>query len=246
MIPVAVINLPQSTDRRSYMTAHLGALGIPFRLFDAIDGYQLSESDRARYEPTIPVGAIGCAESHLALLREIAKGDAEFVCVLEDDADLAPEALQLLDLAALQSLPRFDVLRFECRERRGKRIMIPVARFDGFDLAATYRHKIAMTGQIFSRRGAEKIVAKISYLRVALDAALFLDSYVMGLRIIETRPSLVRPHMHLPSTIGPGRKPPYTAWEILLNKHLRMRETRNIASFVAAWGLHGLFRARLS
>lgn len=103
-----------------------------------------------------------------------------------------------------------------------------------------------MTGQIFSRRGAQKIVAKISYLRVALDAALFLDSYVMGLRVIETRPSIVRPHRHFSSTIGPGREPPYGAWQVLLNKRLRMRETRNIVSFIAAWGLPGLFRVRLS
>ena len=68
----------------------------------------------------------------------------------------------------------------------------------------------------------------------------------MGLRVIESRPSRVRPHTRFPSTIGRGREPPYTAWEVLLNKRLRMRETRNIVSFVAAWGLPELLRARLS
>src|ERR1700704_4561619 len=111
MIPVAVINLPQSADRRAYIAAHLGALGIPFSFFSAIDGSQLSATVRARYEPTIPAGAMGCAESHLALLRDIAEDDAEFVCVLEDDAELAPEAMQLLDPSTLLSLPSFDVLR---------------------------------------------------------------------------------------------------------------------------------------
>ncbi len=246
MIPVEVINLPQSADRRAYMAAHLGALGVPFKFFAAIDGSQLPATTRARYEPTIPAGAMGCAESHLALLRHIAQGDAAFVCVLEDDAELAPEALQLLDPATLESLPSFDVLRLESRDRRARRLCIPIASFAGFELVATFRHKIAMTGQIFTRAGAQKIVERISYLRVALDAALFLDSYVMGLRIIESRPSLVRPHASLHSAIGPGREPPYTAWEAFLNKRLRMRETRNIISFVAAWGLPGLLRARLS
>ena len=246
MIPVVVISLARSPDRRAYITGHLEALGVPFRVFAAVDGSLLSAAARARYEPTMPAGAMGCAESHLTLLREIAEGDADFVCILEDDAALAPEALQLLDVAALRAMPPFDVLRLESRPRRGKRIAIPIATFSGFEVAATYRHQAATTGQIFSRRGARKIVAGISYLRVAIDVALFLDSYVLGLRVIETRPSLVRPHAPLPSTIGPGQKPRYTAWETVLNKRLRKREFRNIVSFVAAWGLPGLLRARLS
>jgi GR25 family glycosyltransferase involved in LPS biosynthesis len=189
---------------------------------------------------------MGCAESHLTLLREIAEGDSEFVCILEDDAELSPEALQLLDMATLRSFPSFDVLRLQSRARRGKRIAIPIAKLRGFDVVATYRHQAATTGQIFSRQGARKIIAGVSYLRVAIDVALFLDNCVMGLRVIETRPSLVRPHAPLLSTIGPGQKPPHLALETLLQKHLRTRELRNIVSFVAAWKLHELFRVRLS
>lgn len=246
LIPVKVINLARSADRRAHIAAHLGALGVPFKFFAAIDGTQVPESVRARHDPTIPPGFVGCSESHLSLLREIAEGESEFVCVLEDDAELTPPALQLLDFAVLRSLPSFDVLRLESYPRAGKRLTIPIGRFRGFDLASTYKLQPALTAQIFSREGARKIVGGIGYLRVSLDVAMMHDAYVLGLRIIEPRPSLARPRETLPSTIGPGREPPRTAWEMFLYKRVRVRELRNMISFFVAWGLRGLLRARLS
>ena len=90
MIPVVVINLPRSADCRDDIAAHLGHLGIPYRLFAAVDGKTLSDAQRARYGSSLPLGAMGCAESHLALLREIADGPDEFVCILEDDVFCGP------------------------------------------------------------------------------------------------------------------------------------------------------------
>ena len=245
MIPVVVISLERSADRRAYITEHLQRLAVPFRFFSAIDGARVSAGVRSRYEPTMPVGAVGCAESHLALLRELAEGSDEYMCILEDDAELAPDITRLLDLETLERLPSFDVLRLESRERRSRRFVIPIADFGRFRLVATYQHKAATTGQIFSRAGARKILAGISYLRVAIDIALYIDSYVMGLRVIETSPSLVRQHGSLNSIIGPGQKPHYSAFETFLMRRVRTRELRNIMSFVAAWRLPELVRVRL-
>ena len=128
LIPVFVINLPRSGERRAFMETQLGALGVPFGFFTAIDGTQVPPSARAKYDPSIPIGFVGCGESHLALLRQIRDGDSEFVCVLEDDAVVAPTTLQLLDPATLRSLSRFDVLRLESYPRRGKRLMLPIAK----------------------------------------------------------------------------------------------------------------------
>jgi len=244
VIPVVVINLPRRADRRDYIAAHLGGLGIPYRLFAAVDGTTLSAKQRARYGPTMPAGAMGCAESHLTLLRVIATGDAEFVCVLEDDVELSAGAVDLLDAAMLGRLPPFHVLRLEGGADEQPRPARPVARFDGFELHLAYRHHIAMTAQIYSRTGARKIVAGIGTLPVALDVALFLENYVLGLRVIETRPSLARPHAALPSSIGPGRPPPYTRWETFRMRKLRSREWRRMLSFVMAWGPTSLIRLR--
>jgi glycosyl transferase family 25 len=243
VIPVIVINLPRSTDRRAYMAAQLDGLGIPYRLFAAFDGAALSPQQRARYGPTLPVGAMGCAESHLAVLREIAAGDAEFACVLEDDAELAPAAVDLLDAAALRRLPPFDVIRLEGADGR-RRPAFPVARFAAFELHLAYRHHMATTAQIFSRAGARRIVADLRQLPVAIDVALYLECYVLGLRIIEARPSLAHPHAVLPSDIGPGLPPPYTWWQSFHMRKLRSREWRRTLSFLLAWGPWRLLKAR--
>ena len=243
MIPVTVISLARSADRRAFMAAHLGHLGIPYRLFDAVDGATLSDAQRARYGATMPPGAMGCAESHLAILRAMIEGNDEFVCVLEDDAELSASAIDLLDADALRGLPRFDVLRLEGADDR-RRPSFPIARFAAFEVHLAYRHLMATTAQIYSRTGARKIVAGLSRLPVALDVALFLECRVLGLRVLEARPSLARPHTALPSEIGPGRLPPYTRWEMFRMRRLRSREWRRFFSFVMAWGLPGLLKVK--
>ena len=244
MIPVVVINLPRSADRRDDIAAHLGHLGIPYRLFAAVDGKTLSDAQRARYGSSLPLGAMGCAESHLALLREIADGPDEFVCILEDDVELAPAVVDLLDAAFLGSLPAFDVVRLESGADDRAAASIPIARRDGFEAHIAWRHHLATTAQIFSRAGARKIVAGLNTLPLAIDVALFLEHYVLGLRVIETRPSLARPRSGMTSEIGPGRLPPYTWWETFHKRKLRSREWRRTLSFAMAWGLPALIRLR--
>jgi glycosyl transferase family 25 len=243
VIPVVVINLARSADRRAHIAAHLGQLDLPYRIFDAVDGATLSAVQRARYASTMPVGAMGCAESHLAVCREIAQGDADFVCVLEDDAEVSPSVVGVLDAAALARLPAFDVLRLEGADGRS-RPAFPVARFDTFELHLAYRNVMATTAQIISRAGARKIVAGITTLSVAIDIALYLECYVLGLRVIEARPSLARPQAALPSSIGPGTPPTYTWWQTFHMRKLRSREWRRAVSFLMAWGPSELLRAR--
>ncbi|HLH90504.1 MAG TPA: glycosyltransferase family 25 protein [Xanthobacteraceae bacterium] len=244
MIPVVVINLPRSADRRDHIAAHLGSLGIPYRLFAAVDGKTLSETQRARYGVTLPIGAMGCAESHLALLREVADGADELVCILEDDVELAPAVVDLLDPAFLRRLPAFDVLRLESGADDRAAASIPIARRDRFEVHIAWRHHMATTAQIFSRAGARKIVAGLNTLPVAIDVALFLEHYVLGLRVIETRPSLARPRSGMISEIGPGSLPPYTWWETFHKRKLRSREWRRALSFTLAWGVPTLLRLR--
>jgi glycosyl transferase family 25 len=243
VIPVVIISLRQSADRREHIAAHLGGLGIPYRFFDAVDGTTLAPAQRARYGPTMPLGAMGCAESHLTLLREIAQGSDAFVCVLEDDVDLSQPVIELLDAAALRRLPPFDVLRLEGVDGR-PRPSFPIAHFDGFEIHLAYRQLMGTAAQIYSRAGAAKIAAGVTTLPVAIDIALYLEWYVLGLRVIETRPSLARQGTVLPSIIGPGLPPPYTWWERFRRRKLRSREWRRAVSFVMAWGVSAPLRAR--
>jgi len=94
-----VISLPYRTDRRREMVVQFARLGLSMKdsritLFDAI-----RPEEAGGFES---VGARGCFESHLAVLRLCS--EARSVLILEDDTDFAPDIRKLL-AAAMSALP---------------------------------------------------------------------------------------------------------------------------------------------
>src|SRR5262245_33225985 len=111
--PVWVISLRRSAERRAYITSHLGRLGLPFELIDAVDGRALAPQELdASYSPQealrhcgrgLTSGDIGCSLSHLALYRKQLDLGLDEVVVLEDDAVIEPALVEILH--ARESLP---------------------------------------------------------------------------------------------------------------------------------------------
>lgn len=112
-IPCYVINLDAARERRAAMAGRLAELGVPFTLFRAIDGRQLTPEQRALHVdearagregyPLSP-GEIGCALSHLSIYRKMANEGIPYAVVLEDDVCLAPDFARLLDRAEPEGL----------------------------------------------------------------------------------------------------------------------------------------------
>ena len=76
MIPVFVISLSRSAERREMACKQMKHLGIQFSFFDAIDGRNLTEGDvglvdmveaKAFSGHELSPGEIGCALSHIKL-----------------------------------------------------------------------------------------------------------------------------------------------------------------------------------
>lgn len=80
-----VINLPHRTDRRRDMERELGRIGLEPGTPDVTWFPAVRPPDRGGFET---IGARGCFESHLAVLRLIGEGPHEAGLILEDDADL--------------------------------------------------------------------------------------------------------------------------------------------------------------
>lgn len=104
--PVWVINLPRSTERRAYIVAHLQELGLPFEIVPAVDGQMLTQDELTEFyslEQTLACigrelvpGEIGCSLSHLRLYERMVTEGVEMALILEDDAVIDPEVLELL------------------------------------------------------------------------------------------------------------------------------------------------------
>ncbi len=91
LIPVVVISLARSVERRAAIARHLASLGIPFTFFDAVDAQAMTTRDIAnlRVRRSAYRGGMGflpaelaCLASFRAVLRKVARGNDDFVCIL--------------------------------------------------------------------------------------------------------------------------------------------------------------------
>ena len=254
MVPVFVISLIRSTQRRSFIQNSLDALGIPFRFFDAIDGTAMLPGEIAsidpqrhggRYGRLLNPGEIGCAASFRAVLQNIENENSEFVCVTEDEAKFSAESRQFLEEKLLQELPKFDVLRLHNDHKvRTKGFAYAVALLNGYSIFASVKPGLYCTAQIFTRAGASKILAGMIPLRAPIDNMIYRDSRIAGLRILEVRPAVVNLH-RMESTIGKRYLQKRTIKTTLQRKTFSLaRNIRSLINFIRAWGFLSLFHLR--
>ena len=99
-----VISLPQSTDRREYVTQELKKVNMDFEFFDAVDGRKNYENLRTMslrkgiigqkaYDELSP-GALGCLLSHRGIYEKeylsMKPDDDYWILIMEDDVEFAP------------------------------------------------------------------------------------------------------------------------------------------------------------
>jgi glycosyl transferase family 25 len=112
IIPVFVISLKQSADRRAHTTSRLNQLGISFQFIDAVDGAGLSDEDvhnnsrifrTGIYSRHLMKAEIGCYFSHLKIYKKIADENIPVACILEDDNDYSDDFKNLLYIENISS-----------------------------------------------------------------------------------------------------------------------------------------------
>lgn len=121
-IGIWLINLPSATDRRARMEDQLGAMGLTWNVFDAVDGRAreselLEDADAPAYarnmgSPILP-GKMGVFASHLAVWHEFISSSHKTALILEDDVVFHDDFLRALD-TALASADLWDLVRFNC------------------------------------------------------------------------------------------------------------------------------------
>ncbi len=107
IIPIFVISLPDSADRRETIKATLDALSLPFEYVDAIDGRHglsreheaLVDRDGATAFTSHPLtdAEFACALSHIEAYRAVVDRAIPFALILEDDAIPQPALPKFLE-----------------------------------------------------------------------------------------------------------------------------------------------------
>jgi glycosyl transferase family 25 len=251
MIPVYVVSLRTSHDRRGFVQQRLEPLGVPFRFFDAVDGRKMTDNELLKAAPKggihyggmLTFREIGCALSHLAVLREIAEGKHDHAAVIEDDFYLLPEARKFLDERYLRALPPFDILQLG-GPPPGRRLLFAVAALDGHRVYAPTKFHNSMFALIYNRDAARKIADTILQVTAPIDNMLFKDLLVPNLRVLAVLPSAVV-DSQLPSVIG-ERPPLKNPFKKAVREMRRFYNwCRRWRCFAQAWGLRGVFALRL-
>lgn len=103
---IFVINLKTSLARRKIMEKQLEKLGLPFEIFDAVKGSELSEEEILSYyceeyynarPKWFTPGAAGCTLSHYFLYKKIVEEKIEVALILEDDMELGKDLPAVID-----------------------------------------------------------------------------------------------------------------------------------------------------
>ncbi len=130
-IPVFVISLDCSVERRKHSIDQLNKLGVTYQIAKAFDGNQLSDYElynnpkyglwemgsRTRH---LNKGEIGCVLSHFKIYKKMVEEDIEVACILEDDAILHSEFKYFLIPENLDSL-RWDLFYLGHHSRFSKK-----------------------------------------------------------------------------------------------------------------------------
>lgn len=89
-----VINLKSSVQRKKIMESQLNKLVIPYEIFEAVKGSELSEEEISKYynpdyfknrPDYFTPGAAGCSISHYLLYKKIVAEKIDVAVILEDD-----------------------------------------------------------------------------------------------------------------------------------------------------------------
>ena len=212
MLPIYVISLKASTSRRRAMTARMAALGLDFSFIDGVIGKDVPAaqraallSDRRRHYLGAPLsdGALGCLMSHRRAWEVIRDTKADAAIILEDDADLAPEVLDVLPrIATLKG--RFDLINLH---HTSGRPLVDVARISPTHALTITRYvSIGAIGYVVSRTAAEKLL-DVSVPGIFEVDVLMNRWWEHGLKTLVLTPPVVQEDGH-DSTIGyPGVKP---------------------------------------
>lgn len=202
MIPVFVISLARAPDRRAAIRARLEALGVPFVLFEAVDGHAMSEEEATRLAPRrhrltrrMPLSRteVAITASHLGVLRRVAEEQLPFACVLEDDAKPDASFPEFLDAGWLAGVAPFDLLKLSSTGLTGSDMrVLPLGSHAGRTLCAPLHPLYGAAAYIVSLAGAKRNLARASAMAESADVFLFRHPRPDA-RILEVRPCPVVP-----------------------------------------------------
>jgi len=208
VLPVRIINLETSVERRLHMQEQMAAMGLDYRIFPAVNGDLLTQDEidetysadaaLSRRGRHLSKREIGCAFSHIRLYQEILDNEFRAMVILEDDVLIDKEFLVLIE--QYRHFPKdWDIvfLGYNIRARSLNEVQEFFGKFS-LKQPKGFGHIRFANGYMVSLEGASKL------LKLTRDLHRPIDHYTGKYRLLNTY--IVDPQVvlsaNLSSTIG--------------------------------------------
>ena len=210
-LPIYVINLDRSPDRRDRMAKRLSVLGLSPTFVTGVDGKTLDVSsipnyDRAgrlaRVGKDIRPNEFGCYMSHVSAIRRIVDEGHEAGVIMEDDLFIDDPFPELLE-RTLQARAHFDMVRFATGAKSPKHRVL--MQLDNTHNLVRFNNTVSgLLCYMLTADGARKALKFCERILYPVDVALN-RSWDNGINQLGVFPFPVRHDWDTPSTIGDAR-----------------------------------------
>nr|VFK22067.1 MAG: Glycosyltransferase involved in LPS biosynthesis, GR25 family [Candidatus Kentron sp. MB]VFK27666.1 MAG: Glycosyltransferase involved in LPS biosynthesis, GR25 family [Candidatus Kentron sp. MB]VFK74382.1 MAG: Glycosyltransferase involved in LPS biosynthesis, GR25 family [Candidatus Kentron sp. MB] len=176
-LPILVINLERSVERREWMQRHLSELGLDCRIVDAIDGLE-EDLQRSEYYNDRKIvrtrgrrllsTEIGCVLSHKKCYELMMAEHIPEALILEDDVVLSEEFPSLVEEILNSDIP-YELLRFVCSVKALTGKMREVAQIDSCRIGRMRSNPYGAYAYLIKNIGARKMFKALSDIYLPID-----------------------------------------------------------------------------
>lgn len=212
-VPVYVINLPGSTERRERISGLLRGLSVKFEIVEAVDGRALSPKEIAEkvslswkygtHVRNLLRGEIGCTLSHFMLYDKMIRENIEVACILEDDSEPDESFTSLISDGAL-STSGWDLVFLGHHSICSKEPAAVVNRqktgMSGSFIAEPVEIPVGSYGYMIRKKAAQEILIRGYPVRKPLDFYIG-NASAIGISVKVISPPCVHHNYSLTSTI---------------------------------------------
>ena len=184
-LPIWVLNLERSEQRRYFMAEQLKRLKLKFEFIRAVEGRSIKESDLQRYckkdaikcaGRALSPGEIGCALSHAKMWGRIVAENLNEVLILEDDVVIGETLIRILDVH--HKFPAdWELINFMTS---AKQIPFGAPIYDVYRACRFEGYANGACAYLLNRAGAKKLLSHVYPIRWAADGTTG-RTYITGL-----------------------------------------------------------------
>ena len=233
-IPVYVISLKRSVERRNHAIDQLNSLNVPFQIIEAVDGYELSDQEiqtnsdywqwkfgsRTRHPWQ---GEIGCVLSHFKIFLKMIAEDIQAACILEDDTDLMKdfkiflnyENLELIDWDLFYIGHHSKYSKREAQSKNKKELKIR-----NYTAGEPIEPPMGSYGYIIKKNAAVEILKYGYPIRKPFDQYIG-NAPALGIRTVILSPVCVSHNYLFSTTIYPSSSDGYSSFIELFRRQIR-------------------------